>query len=177
MNTITNKIIHHGLADRPLTVSQLKRMVDGSAQSRYNLVNRAINSGELIRLQRGLYILNDRFRNHPCHPFVLAQAIAPGSYISFETSLAHHGWIPEAVFTTASVVPGRKSRQFEHETMGIFHFYPLAVHKLSFLELISRHTINNQTILLAKPLRALTDLICHRKLSWEGMDWLSNGLR
>ncbi|MCD6273139.1 MAG: hypothetical protein J7K30_09915, partial [Deltaproteobacteria bacterium] len=112
MHTITNKIIEQGLANRVLSVSQLKRLVNGSAQRRYNLVNRAIKTGELLRFQRGLYMLNERFRDYPCHPFVFAQAIAPGSYVSFETALAYHGWIPEAVFTTASVVPGRKSRQF-----------------------------------------------------------------
>jgi predicted transcriptional regulator of viral defense system len=41
------------------------------------------------------------------------------SYISFETALAYHGWIPERVFVTASVVPGRKSRRYENEKMGI----------------------------------------------------------
>jgi predicted transcriptional regulator of viral defense system len=68
-----------------------------------------MKSGELVRLQRGLYVLADRYRAQPCHSFAVAQAFAPGSYISFETALAYHGWIPERVFVTASVVPGRKS--------------------------------------------------------------------
>lgn len=177
MNTLTNKIIEQGLANRVLKVSQLKRLVTGGAQRRYSLVNRAIKTGELSRFQRGLYMLNERFRDYPCHPFVLAQAIEPGSYISFETALAYHGWIPEAVFTTASVISGRKSRQFEHEKMGIFNFQPLAVQREYFLELVNRHQINSQTMLVAKPCRALMDLVCLRKLSWEGMDWLLGGLR
>ncbi len=177
MNTLTNKIIEQGLANRVLKVSQLKRLLTGSPQRRYSLVNRAIKTGELFRFQRGLYILKERFRDYPCHPFVLAQAIEPGSYISFETALAYHSWIPEAVFTTASVVPCRKSRQFEHEIMGIFNFQPLAVQREYFLELVTRHQINGQTILVAKPCRALMDLVCLRKLSWEGMDWLLEGLR
>lgn len=177
MSTITNKIIEQGLANRILNVSQLKRLVTGSSQRRHNLVNRAIKKGELSRFQRGLYLLNDRFRDHPCHPFILAQAIVPGSYISFETALAYHGWIPEAVFTTASVVPHRKSRQLEHEKMGIFSFYPLAVQREYYLELVNRHQIDGQTTLVAKPCRALMDLVCLRKQSWEGMDWLLEGLR
>jgi len=177
MNTLTNKIIEQGLANRVLKVSQLKRLVTGSAQRRYSLVNRAIKTGELSRFQRGLYMLNERFRDYPCHPFVLAQAIEPGSYISFETALEYHGWIPEAVFTTASVIPGRKSQQFEHEKMGIFNFQPLAVQREYFLELVNRYQINGQTMLVAKPCRALMDLVCLKKLSWEGMDWLLEGLR
>ena len=177
MNTLTNKIIEQGLANRILKVSQLKRLIGGSAQRRHSLVNRAIKAGELSRFQRGLYMLNERFRDYQCHPFVLAQAIAPGSYISFETALAYHGWIPEAVFTTASVVPGRKSRQFEQEKMGILNFQPLAVQREYFLELVIRHQVNGQTMLVAKPCRALMDLVCLRKLSWEGRDWLLEGLR
>lgn len=177
MNTLTNKIIEQGLANRVLKVSQLKRLVTGGAQRRYSLVNRAIKTGELSRFQRGLYMLNERFRDYPCHPFVLAQAIEPGSYISFETALAYHGWIPEAVFTTASVISGRKFRQFEHEKMGIFNFQPLAVQREYFLELVNRHQINGQIMLVAKPCRALMDLVCLKKLSWEGMDWLLGGLR
>lgn len=177
MNTLTNKIIEQGLANRILKVSQLKRLVSGSAQRRHSLVNRAIKTGELHRFQRGLYMLNERFRDYPCHPFVLAQAIEAGSYISFETALAYHGWIPEAVFTTASVVPGSKSRQFKHEKMGVFSFQSLAVQRGYFLELVTRYVINGQTMLVAKPCRALMDLVCLRKLSWEGMAWLLEGLR
>jgi len=177
MNTITNRIIEQGLANRVLKVSQLKRLVKGSAQSRYNLVNRAIKTKELSRFQRGLYTLDDRFRDYPCHPFILAQALEPGSYISFETALAYHGWIPEAVYTTASVVSHRKSRKFKHKKMGIFNFQPIAVKREHFLELVNRHQTNEQTMLIAKPCRALMDLICLRKLSWEGMDWLLEGLR
>jgi len=177
MNTLTNKIIEQGLTNRILNVSQLKRLVSGSAQRRHSLVNRAIKTGELFRFQRGLYMLNERFRDYQCHPFVLAQAIAPGSYISFETALAYHGWIPEAVFTTASVVPGRKSRQFEQEKMGVFNFQPLAVRREYFLERVTRHQLNGQTMLVAKPCRALLDLVCLRKLSWEGINWLLEGLR
>ncbi|WP_304511697.1 type IV toxin-antitoxin system AbiEi family antitoxin domain-containing protein [Desulfobacula sp.] len=177
MNTITTKIIEQGLANRILRVSQLKRMAEGTAQRRYNLVNRAIKTKELFRFQRGLYMLNDRFRDFPCHPFILAQALEPDSYISFETALAYHGWIPEAVFTTASVVSHRKIKKFEHKKMGIFNFHPLAVQREYFLELVNRHQTNGQTMLVAKPCRALMDLVCLRKLSWEGIDWLLEGLR
>jgi len=177
MQTITNKIIEQGLANKVFRVSQLKRLVKGSSQRRYSLANRAIKSGELLRFQRGLYMLNERFRDYPCHPFVLAQALAPGGYVSFETALAYHSWIPEAVFTIASVVPGRKSRQFGDEKMGIFSFHPLAIHRKYFLELVNRYQIDGQTMLVADPCRALLDLVCLRKLSWEGMDWLLEGLR
>jgi predicted transcriptional regulator of viral defense system len=177
MQTVTEKTIEHGLADRFIKVEQLSRLIGGSAGRRYGLVNRAIKSGELLRLQRGLYILADRYRTHHAHPFALAQALAPGSYISFETALSYHGWIPEKVFITASVVPGRKSRRYENEITGTYSFYSLAMEQGRFLELVNRHQIDGQTMLVAKPCRALMDLVCLRKIAWEAPGWLSEGLR
>ncbi|MEA2116730.1 MAG: hypothetical protein U9P36_15310 [Thermodesulfobacteriota bacterium] len=177
MQTITRLIVEQGLADRFIRTSQLVRLVDGTANRRYGLVNRAIKTGELIQIQRGLYMLSKQYRIHPSHPFALAQAIVPGSYISFETALAYHGWIPEKVFSTASVLPGRQSYHYENEELGAYSFYPLAVHRNYFLELVNRYRIDEQTMLVAEPCRALLDLICLRKIEWKGLAWLLEGLR
>ena len=177
MKNLVQIIINNRLADRVIRVSQLRRLLNGTEQSRYNIVNRAIKKQELIRLHRGLYLLNDRFRSFPCHPFHLAQAVIPGSYISFETALAYHGWIPESVLITKSVVPGRKSKQFQDKKNGVFTFHPLPVQRLHFLEQVNRYQENEQTMLIAGPLRALMDLVCLRKVSWTGLGWLTQGLR
>ncbi len=166
-----------GLCNRVLTDAQLARIVEGSQQRRHSLVNRALKAGELLRLRRGTYLLADALRDFPPHPFALAQAIVPGSYVSFETALAHHGWIPEAVYTTASVTPGRKSLGYEHPVFGSFSFHPLAVEPGYFLELVEREKITEQTMLVAEPVRALMDLVCLRKAEWQGMGWLTEGLR
>ena len=89
-----------------LSLAQLARLLDGTPQRRYNLVNRALKHGELLQLRRGLYLLAPQSANKLPHPFVLAQALQTGSYISFETALSFHGWIPESVPVTLSVVPG-----------------------------------------------------------------------
>lgn len=177
MKAVTKIIAEQGLADRFIRASRLDQLIAGSAKRRYGLVNRAMKSGELVRLQRGLYVLSDRYRAQPCHSFAVAQALAPGSYISFETALAYHGWIPERVFVTASVVPGRKSRRYENEKMGAYSFYPLALQTGYFLELVKRVTVDGQVVLVAEPCRALMDLVCLRKIAWKGMDWLLEGFR
>lgn len=177
MQTLTKEIIEHGLADRVILDSQLERLVSGSRQRRHHLVNRAMKSGELLRLCRGAYVLNSTFRDHPAHPFALAQAFIPGSYVSFETALAFHGWIPEAVRAVACVTPGRKSAAYEHPVLGSFHFYPLAIGSGCFLELVERRQSEKQAMLIAKPVRALLDLVCLRKIEWQGMGWLMEGMR
>jgi hypothetical protein len=177
MQTLTNILTNHGLANHLLTEVQLRRVLDGTAQRRYNLVNRALKAGELHRLSRGLYLLARPYRDYDCHPFGLAQMLRPGSYVSLETALSYYGWIPEAVYVTASIVPGRKSHQFENELMGRFGFHPLAINKGYFLELVSRETVNQQAVLVAQPLRALMDLVCLRKLKWQGLEWFEQSMR
>ena len=177
MQTLTEILIKQGLTNRVLSERQLERVIGGEAARRYGLVNRALRTHELVRVRRGLYLLAPEFRTEPPHPFALAQALQPGSYVSFETALSSHGWIPESVWVTASVVSGRKSSVLEHPLLGSFAFHPLALDRSHFLELIERQQFGHQTALVAKPLRALMDLVCLRKLEWQGLAWLTEGMR
>jgi hypothetical protein len=177
VQTLTSILRQQGLANRLVTDAQLARVVEGSAQRRYNLVNRALKAGELHRLRRGLYLLDRSYRDYEYHPFGLAQMLRPGSYVSLETALSYYDWIPEAVYVTASIVPGRKSSDHEDDLMGRFSFHPLALNKGHFLELVSREVIRQQVVLVAQPLRALMDLVCLRKLKWQGLDWFEQSMR
>jgi hypothetical protein len=177
MQPLTESVIEHGLRDRILSERQLERIAGGTRARRYGLVNRTLKSQELVRVRRGLYVLASKYRSEPPHPFAIAQALEPGSYVSFETALSLHGWIPESVRTNASVISGRKSSALEHPTLGSFTFHPLALNDARFLELVERLQWGSQTALVAKPLRALLDLVTLRKLRWQGMDWLIEGLR
>ncbi len=177
MQTLTNQLVEQGFTNRVLTEAQLSRIVEGSRQRRYHLVSRAVKAGELVRLRQGIYILDAKIRKYGCHPFAFAQVLVPGSYISLETALAYHGWIPEAVYETASILLGRKSREYENELLGKFSFHPLATNKGYFLELVERVQINQQAMLVAKPLRALMDLVCYKKMEWKGVEWIEKGMR
>ncbi|MDZ4729239.1 MAG: hypothetical protein SH820_04780 [Xanthomonadales bacterium] len=177
MQSLTQQVLRAGLADRVFTEQQLARLLDGTDQRRYNLVNRAAKAGELIYLRRGLYVLSDRYRSMPGHPFALAQMFEPGSYVSLESALAYHAWIPEAVYTTTSILPGRKSKEFSHEKFGLFTFHPLSIHTGYFLEGVQRTQSEQQTFFLADPLRAFMDLVCLKKIEWQGMRWIEQGMR
>jgi hypothetical protein len=177
MQTLTEQLVEEGLGDRVLTDVQLSRLLAGSSQRRYNLVHRAMKAGELIRLRRGLYMLPDKYRRQPCHPYALAQKLAPGSYVSLETALSFHGWIPEAVYTTASVVPGKKVKDFNIDPLGLFTFHPLAIQAGFYLEMVERVQPGGQIGFMAHPIRALLDLVCLKKMEWQGLDWLLQGMR
>ena len=112
MQTLTQVVIGAGLGSKVLHDGQLAVVLEGSAQRRYNLVNRALVAGELVRLKRGCYVLHPAVTGTKPHGFVVAQYLQPGSFISFETALAWHGWIPEEVRLIASVVPGRRKAEY-----------------------------------------------------------------
>lgn len=70
-------------------------------------------TGKILQLRRGLYALAPPYRKTYPHPFIVANHLSPGSYVSGVAALAHYGAIPEAVFETTSCGPGRP---FHRET-------------------------------------------------------------
>jgi len=177
MSRLITDIKNQNYTDRILTERQISRVLGGSRDRRYGQVKRAMQSGDLIRLKRGLYVLADHHRTKPIHPFTLAQAMQPGSYISMETALAFHGWIPEAVYETISVTPGRKKHAVQHSKFRTYSYFPLALNPYEFLQNVKRHNMGGHHVLIAEPLRALMDLVTYRKQSWSTLDWVENGLR
>lgn len=177
MTPLIRQLIDHGQANHVLTDRQLARMLGGTDAQRYGLVNRALSAGELVRVRRGIYVLADKLRDDPVHPFALAQHLVPGSYVSGETALSFHGWIPEAVRVVLSMVPKGKSVNVEHEHLGKFEFRRITVKTGYFLQSVARHELRHQVALIAEPLRALMDVVYLRKLEWQGQDFLLRGLR
>lgn len=177
MSTLVTHIQAAGLAGRVFNERQLASLLGGSEARRYGLVNRAIKDGSLIRLKRATYMLSSTITGSALHPFAVAQALLPGSYISFETALAHHGWIPEAVYVNASVTPYRKSISYALGGNGTFTYHPLALCDYQFLQGVERAKLGSLTAFVASPLRALSDLIALNKVSWQGLEWLTDGMR
>jgi len=177
MQTLTQAVIDAGLSSKVLHDSQLAVLLEGSAQRRYNLVNRALAADELVRLKRGCYVLHPAIAGTKAHGFVVAQHLQPGSFVSFETALAWHGWIPEAVRLVASVVPGRRKADYSVPLWGDFRFVPLAQHQGYGLVGVHRHELTSGIGLVAAPLRALLDLMCWRKIAPEALQHFLYGLR
>jgi hypothetical protein len=177
MSSLALQVAGSNLAGRIFHEGQLREVLGGSDARRYALVHRALKDGSLIRLKRGAYMLDQRRNRETIHPFAVAQALVPGSYVSLETALAYHRWIPEAVFATASVSPGRKTLTFEVPSFGQFSFHPLALQEYQFLAGVDRVKLGRLTAFVAQPLRALIDLVALRKEAWSGLDWLTIGMR
>lgn len=111
--------------------------------------------GKLYQLRRGLYALAPPFQKVKPHPFLLANRMVRGSYVSCQSALAYYGLIPEYVPTVTSVTPGRPARW--QTPFGIFEFYHLKSDLLRGYRQVE--AARGQKVFVAAPEKALLDLI------------------
>lgn len=156
-----------------LTDDTLKHLVKGSTDCRYSLVKRAVAKGDLIHLRRGLYVLAKKYQRRGTNLYELAQKIYGPSYVSFESALAHHGWIPEAVYTVTSACT-KRSREF-HTPLGVFAYTRVPAHP--FYTGVERVESPDGICFMANPWKALTDYVYANKKDWKNIDPLIKDLR
>jgi predicted transcriptional regulator of viral defense system len=173
----TEKLIEAGLAAKVFTPSDIKRVLIGTDASRYGLINKALDRGELIQLKRGAYILNPKYYPQKLSSSYIASQMMPHSYISQESALAHHGWIPEKVTVTSSAIHTGRSKTFL-TPLGTFNYTFIPVQSHEFLTgVIREEAIDQQPFLIASGIRALTDYCYEKKIAWLGLDYFTDALR
>ncbi len=116
---------------------------------------RWVRSGRLYSLRRGLYALAPPFQKRRPHPFLIANQLAHGSYVSCQSALAYYELIPEHVPITVSVT-GRRPRRWD-TPLGSFEFRHLRRDLVCGFHLVDLG--NGQKAFIAKPEKALLDLI------------------
>ncbi len=148
--------------------------VGGSPNRQFGLLRRALKAGEVVRIHRGLYCLAAKYLRQKVDPLVLAQRIYGPSYISLETALSYHGWIPEAVYAITSV-SGDRSREFD---TPLGHFSFTRVPQRTFYAEVSRvEKEAGGSFLLASPLKALADYVYVHKCDWDSARPVIESLR
>jgi predicted transcriptional regulator of viral defense system len=114
-------------------------------------LSRWVRSGRIRKLRRGLYTLAPPYRNVAPNPFLIANALVPGSYVSLQSALAFYGFIPEYTPQTLSVTTLRPSNWD-----GGFQFQHLAPHLFFGYQLLDLS--DAQQAFVATPEKALLDL-------------------
>jgi predicted transcriptional regulator of viral defense system len=144
------------------TDTEVRNLLEGTANRRYGLVKRAIADGGLILLRRGVYCFGKAFQHQPLDQFELALKIYTPSYVSLESALSHYGWIPEAVYTVTSVSL-KRSTSFK-TPVGNFSYTKIP--KFNFIGV--ERVINERSVyLIASPTKALADYIVTHKTDLE----------
>lgn len=150
----------------------LHHILDKTADSRQAIIKRAIQKGYLIPIRRDLFLIKNAKRAL-LNSFEIATIIYGPSYVSFESALSYHGWIPEAVRTTtcASV---KRAKEFD-TPLGIFSYEHIPIKAFSFG--VEQHQQDALTLFIASPVKALADIVYTRKRTWNSINDLSEDLR
>lgn len=138
---------------RTSTLVAASRRTSGEAIRRQ--LDRWVKSGRVVMVRRGVYCLAPPYAKVRPHPFVLANAMSQGSYVSLQSALALYGVIPEHVPVTTSITPGRP--ETVENTIGIFSFRHVKRSLLwGYREL---EVAAGQFALVASPEKSLLDLL------------------
>jgi len=118
-------------------------------------LTRWVKAGRLVQLRRGLYALAPTWRKVEPHPFLTANRVRRGSYVSLQSALSFHGMIPEHVPVVTSVGPGRP--ETVRNPLGVFQFMHLAPGLQFGFDRVE--VAAGQFAFVARPEKALLDLV------------------
>lgn len=128
-------------------------ILDEGEQVFRNQLSRWLKRGLILRLRKGIYILNkDDRKIHPSRLFLANQLYFP-SYVSNEYALSFYGLIPERVADLTSVTT-KKTSVFKNE-FGTFIYQH--VKRDCFNGFTEMKDENNYTFLIAYPEKAVVD--------------------
>lgn len=111
--------------------------------------------GKVRVLRPGLYVLARQYWQTQPHPFLVANHLVPGSYVSCESALMHYGLIPDSRAPTSSVNAigsGEVSN-----VLGRYVFHQIDMRYIAGYEY--QALTYNQSAMVARPEKALLDFI------------------
>lgn len=156
------------------TDADLVGLLEGTSDRRYGLVKRAIAGGDILRIRRGLYCLAPKHRRKGMNLYALAQQIYGPSYVSLESALSYHGWIPEAIYCVTNISI-KKSNDF---TTPLGEFIYRRIPLSPFYEEVDRiKTADGAVFFMARPFKALVDYLYIYRKNWTGMRPAAEDLR
>ncbi len=144
---------------------ELATLLGGSEDRRYSWIKRALQKKDLVRLKRGIYLIDGL----PFDAFEIAQHLYGPSYISLASALSYHGWIPEAVYSTTNVT-AKKSLMVQ-TPIGVFNYAHTP--KEQFYMCVER----KNGFLMAHPWKALADYVYVYHKEWKNLQEVVEDLR
>lgn len=130
-------------------------------------LGRMVESGELIRLKRGLYETDPK-----TPPYLVARYLCEPSYISFEYALSWHEIIPErTVVVTNATINKRRSKRFD-TPLGSFSYSDVPA--AAFPVGVDRFVDDDYEYYIATPAKAVCDKLYKMSpvRSYKGLETL-----
>ncbi len=172
MNRLTERFF--GASSGIFSQAEVAVALEASPYSRHALVKRALAKGEILGIRRGLYCLAPRYQKKPVSVFAAAQRIYGPSYVSMESALGYHGWIPEAVRACTCVSYGN-AREF-HTPIGFF-LYRRVPQRIFFAGVERLVDPSGNVFFMASPVKALADYVYVQKPEWNELADAAESLR
>ena len=117
-------------------------------------------NGYLIRLKRGLYVVNPQYSGKMLSSELIANHLYTPSYVSMSSALRYYGLIPETVYTHQSMTI-KHSRSF-NTPIGYYDYKQIS-RKAFSVGIRSVHK-GDFAFLIASPEKALCDLIANSSM-------------
>ena len=135
-------------------------------------------NGYIIRLKRGLYVVNPEYTGKRLSNELIANHLYAPSYVSMSTALRYYGLIPEAVYVNQSMTV-KHSRSFQ-TPIGNYDYK--CISREAFAVGVRTEHVADYAFLIASPEKALCDLIANSpKLNLRYMkdveNYLENDIR
>ncbi len=125
----------------------------GNEKTIRSQLSRWAKSGKLVELRKGYYLLPKKLKQFP-PLFYIANMIYIPSYISIQSALSFYNLIPEAVYSITSITT-RTTYEIKNK---VGNFIYRKIKNNLFFDYIMI-TINNYPVFIAKPEKALLDMI------------------
>ena len=114
-----------------------------------------VKTGKLWQLRRGLYMPAPPYQRVSPHPFLVANRLAAGSYVSLQAALAYYNIIPEHVAAVTSVTARRPGQWVTPAGVYIYRHLK-SLFQFGYESLVVGE---GQTAFVATPEKALLDLV------------------
>ncbi len=138
----------------------LQHLFGASEISLRFLLTRAVKRGDVLKFRRALYGL----AAHPPSEIEIANQLYRPSYISFTFALSYYHIIPETVYAITSATPRTTATFTVLEKQFVYH----RIKRAAFTGYTAER-VNNRTIWIAEPEKALVDTLYFVALKKQGL--------
>jgi len=173
MNELVNYVLNNDTFPILFTYKDFEKV--GYTQDSYlSFIDEATKMKYINCVYNNIFTLNEKYQNKIIPKGTLSQMIEPNSYISMYYVLWDCDMIPESVFSITSVTSYREEI-IDTDKYGTY-IYKKLYEKTPTAGIYIQNNFNGQ-YKIAKPLRALCDMVYFMKKSWTNIDSLYQVLR
>ena len=114
-------------------------------------------AGDVIRLKRGLYVVNPDITDKPINEFLIANHLYGPSYVSMQSALRYYGLIPERVYEITSITTGLH-KEFKNKIAYFSYIHCPKEYYSIGIEIIKE---GGHQFIMASPEKSLCDMMLY----------------